>query len=150
MTAGKNMPEDNFFKPRKISRSLVESVKNIKLGKPGEKRNKKQKEKAEEEGYTSRFLYWHHMWRWIERISVSGIWTKNDSKYVQSMWILIECFNGYFIITQVYKLIAYLPIKKKLHPSLKKFPWKQVNATFQVVLVYLNFVEEWGSWFTSL
>ena len=28
----------------------------------------------------------------------------------------------YFIITQVYKLIAYLPINKKLHPSLKNFP----------------------------
>lgn len=57
MTAGKNTPEDNFFRPRELSRSLVESMKNIKLGKPGEKRNNKQKEKAEEEDYTSRFLY---------------------------------------------------------------------------------------------
>ena len=51
-------------------------------------------------------------------------------------------FHWIYIITQVYKLIAYLPINKKLRPSLKNFPWKQVNATFQVILAYLNLKKE--------
>lgn len=41
MTAGKNMPEDNFVKPRKLKRSLVESKKNIKVEEPRDKRRKR-------------------------------------------------------------------------------------------------------------
>lgn len=43
MTAGKNMPEDNFVKPRKLKRSLVESKKNIKVEEPRDKKKKKKK-----------------------------------------------------------------------------------------------------------
>lgn len=41
MTAGKNMVEDNFVKPRKLKRSLVESMKNIKVEEPRDKRRRK-------------------------------------------------------------------------------------------------------------
>lgn len=42
MTAGKNMPEDNFVKPRKLKRSLVEWMKNIKVGEPRDKKEEEE------------------------------------------------------------------------------------------------------------
>lgn len=46
MRAGKNMPEDNFVKPRKLKRSLVESMKNLKVAEPREKKKNKKKKTA--------------------------------------------------------------------------------------------------------
>lgn len=41
MTAGKNMPEDNFVKHRNLKRRLVELMKTMKVGEAGGKRIKR-------------------------------------------------------------------------------------------------------------